>query len=508
MPIMGTTSLAIGATALTGCSLLYNPGNLPAAAIDAGIPIDAPTLVDRDKLGLTGAGPHVLFEGQGTGGSRAAILVIMGHDIADDAVVSLVPVGATGPGPLIEIDNDHAVRSLSGTSIAVPVTLPIDTSRGLGDVTLTIQIAQMGLTQPVMAPLADQVTLHNLPELDALAAGAVPAGLYSRVKIAGNLTFAAKAGASPIVFRAVSSIELADVHVDASGTTPGVAGVAGGAAQNPGFGPGGGKPGTLVTLQLNLLVAASGGGFGTAGMAGNTGTGGTNPGGPSAGDELLRSLVTNTSSGGGGGGSNPGGGSGGAIEITAGGTLKAGTITANGGKGGSDGLLSAAAGGGSGGAIILRSGAAATLAKVIADGGVGGDHPTTGSIAAGSGGGGRLRHDVPAFAGTPVLPMAHLRGATFETAAGANPLITTEAQQAFTIDGAVSAIAANNLYDLYVLSAAQATTYMVPLSFGTPSVVVKPMLTPGYNQICVTPHGLNPLTDLGSTNCIDTAYVP
>src|SRR5438445_10983005 len=75
--------------AMAGCSLLYNPDKLPKPATDAGIPLDQPTIVYPASLALEAAGPRILLEGQGTGGSRLAILAITGRDIGPDATVAL-----------------------------------------------------------------------------------------------------------------------------------------------------------------------------------------------------------------------------------------------------------------------------------------------------------------------------------------------------------------------------------------------------------------------------------
>src|SRR4051812_13522120 len=105
MKVMSTCTV-VGAWALGACSILYNPNNLPDPKADAAP--DAPTVVDACQLGLEAAGPQVLFEGQGTGGSRPAILAISGRNIAQDATVALVPMDAQGTAPMINIDNEHA----------------------------------------------------------------------------------------------------------------------------------------------------------------------------------------------------------------------------------------------------------------------------------------------------------------------------------------------------------------------------------------------------------------
>jgi len=495
MKVMGTT-LILGASALAGCSLLYDPNNLPASERDAAVPPDLYVLVHPELLRLDAAGPAVLFEGQGTGGSRPAILAITGSNIAEDAAVALLPADGQSPAPLIEIDNVHALHAPG--VLAVAVTLPIDPDRGTGgmtDVALTVQVTQP--SGSVVRTLDGQVVLRTLPELDApVTSTAALAPLYSRVRVPAGLAFSA--GAARAVVRAVSSIEVGDVHADASSATPGPGGAGGGATQGAGAGAGGGKPGTLVDLShLSLLVAGSGGGFAQAGGVGPP----SNPGGVASGDDLLVSYASNASSGGGGGGASPGGGGGGTLELTAGGTLTTGKLTANGGVGGNGTLLAGAAGGGSGGIIVLRSGGPAKLGAIAASGGAGG----AGSITTpdgGAGAGGRLRYDVASVVGAlPAMPVASRRGAAFVEDI---PLLTHDPQQALQLIGAVASAVA---FKVFVLDAANITTGTQMVTFATATVAVKPMLSPGYNRICVTPPQ-GSLTLLESMSCIDIAYVP
>jgi hypothetical protein len=486
----------VGASALTGCSLLYNPNNLPVAANDASAaPLDLYVTARPDLLELIAVGPPVLFEGQGTGGSRPAILAITGENLADDASVVLVPVDGSSP-PTIEIDNVSAAHAPG--VLVVAVTLPIDTNRGTtgaSDLALTVQVSQASSTGTVTKTLEGKLVLRNLPELDApITSSASLAPLYSRVQVKGSLSFTSNAAKA--VVRAVSSIDVGDVHADASGQAPGPGGSAGGGTLAPGAGVSGGKPGTLVDLShLSLVVAGSGGGFGQAGTMGQP----SNPGGAVSGDELLVTYAGNASSGGGGGGANAGGGGGGTLELTAGGTLTAGNITANGGVGGAGALLAGAAGGGSGGAIVLRSGGPAKLGAISASGGPGG---TATSNNGGAGGDGRLRYDVPSFAGAaPAMPAMHRRGVAF---AEGSPLIAHDPHQVLQL---TSDVASALSFKVVVLDAAGATTEATSIMFATPSVMIAPTLGVGYNRVCVTP----PLGNPGiaeSTTCLDLAYVP
>lgn len=492
MKVMSVARTAIGASVLMGCSLLYNPSNLPSPPIDAAA--DA-HIVFPDLLALTAVGPSVLLEGQGTGGSRPAILAIEGTDIASDATVALLPVDAQGSPPVIEIDLAHAVHALGGTVLAIPVTLPVDPNRGkpsATEVMLTVQVTQMGANgSPVVKLLPGKLKLRNLPELDTVITDvAALAPQYSQVSLAAGLTFAARASTSPAVIRAVGAIDfgMGDVHADGSGQAPGPGGNAGGAKGAGGGGAGGGHPSGL--LSGGLLAAASGGGYGTAGGPGGAvGNANANPGGIATGDDFLRSYAANASSGGGGGDNNPGGGGGATLELTAGGTLTVGKVSANGGNAGGNG------GGGSGGAIVLRSGGTATLGTVTANGGGGGNG------SAGDGGVGRVRYDVPALVGT--APAGARRGVAFDPSGGNIPLATSDAHQPLRV---ISTTGTTD-FKVFVLNTEGTTTASTSVTFGSASAVITPTLVSGYNRVCVTPPGSTP-DIVESTNCLDIAYVP
>lgn len=466
----------LGALALAGCELLYDPDNLPS-------PIDAPDghILNLDDPRITGVGPLVLLEGQGTGGSKPAILTLTGSDMARDATVALTPVNAQGSAPMIEIDNAHAVRSIGGEVLAVPVTLPIDKTRGTTapgeDVALTVQITQTGSNgSPVMSsPFEGKLTLRNLPELEIpISDSRTLAPRYSAVTV--GMTTDSKITAitnpSPAVIRAVGSIVLGNVHADASGKTPGPGGGVGGDAGKAGGGMGGGAAGST-------LVAGGGGAISS--------------------DELITAFAT-SGGGGGGGGTNPGGGGGGTLEITAGGTLTVGAITANGANGQSG---VSGGGGGSGGAIILRSGALAMFGAVTTTGGAGG--VSTGSLLpnGGPGGGGRLRYDVPPPFTAPAMLPAHRRGVAFDPSTAINPLVTNNQHQVLRVWGA----AASTEFTVFILGPDGNTTASTTVTLGSASADITPTLSIGYNRVCVTPPLGNPTIE-ESSNCIDIAYVP
>src|SRR5262249_54050143 len=72
---------AMLAPALAGCSLIYNPNNLPNQVIDAPVPVaDA----NDSMLMLLDVQPAVINEGQGDGGSAPALFVIHGHNFVNN----------------------------------------------------------------------------------------------------------------------------------------------------------------------------------------------------------------------------------------------------------------------------------------------------------------------------------------------------------------------------------------------------------------------------------------
>ncbi|HET9625931.1 MAG TPA: hypothetical protein VFP84_31440, partial [Kofleriaceae bacterium] len=367
--------IGAGAAALTGCSLIYSPGNLPsvpADAADAPGPPDAP--FDPDQLAVDAVAPGEMFEGQGVDGSRQVVLAITGANIAPDAKLTLVPEDPASPAAMIQVDNDHAVHSKFGGLLAVPITLPIDVASAGADIALAVQVTQSGSAgQVVEPPLKGHLVLHTLPELTALPAAATPlAPQYSRVAI-GDWAIAPRAAASATVVRSWSSITIGNVSANAAGATPGPGGAGGGSAGQNGAGFGGGLPGNVLS---GLLAGGGGAGFSSIGGKSPGGI----AGGAANGDAFITSLARNFASGGGGGGglgAAKGGGGGGTILLTAKGTLEVGALSATGGTGDTGSLLAAGGGGGAGGVIVLRAWAGATLGAITVAGGHGGN-PTGG----------------------------------------------------------------------------------------------------------------------------------
>ena len=108
-----------------GCSLLYNPNNLPPPNADAddGDGVDA----DPTKFQVDDVGPHVLLEGQGIGGSRPAILTLIGQGFVEGVEVELIAPG--GEPVKFVVDNLNIVVASGGSVLAVPVVLPVDPGR-------------------------------------------------------------------------------------------------------------------------------------------------------------------------------------------------------------------------------------------------------------------------------------------------------------------------------------------------------------------------------------------
>src|SRR5512140_507569 len=192
-------TLVVG-IALTGCSLIYNPSNLPPP-VDAQ-PIDA----NPSMLSLDGAGPQLLLEGQGTGGSRPAILAITGKNLTAAATVRVYATGSETPMITVNNNDSMITSKVSAASdvLAVSVTLPIDpalpasATSAMQDIPLTIEVSQPAASGPVTQTLKGAVTLRTLPELIAgTADSASLQPMYSQVDLSGPLTFTAAAPARP-----------------------------------------------------------------------------------------------------------------------------------------------------------------------------------------------------------------------------------------------------------------------------------------------------------------------
>lgn len=510
----------VPAVLVGGCSLIYNPSNIskppPDATDGQGIDalmtadarIDAPPLFDANPgmLALEDVAPNVIFEGQGLGGSRPALLVIRGHHIIPDGLsVTIAPsTGLTLGSPMV---------SMNGDFIALPVSVAISATAS-GSSALTITVEQTGGPAGGVQ-LAGKLDVTFLPELTAgtsIAASSL-APLYSQVNTASNVTFTGTA-TQPAIVRSVSSINIGNINVAGAaggtgtggaggpgGCTGGDAGATGGCSQNDGGG--GGAAGN---------AGGAGGGFAAAGGSGN-GSGGGMAGVAHGNSQLVNYSgipgMANQSAGGGGGAAGTlgnaggGGGGGGTVELTAGGDITVGTINANGGTGGNASALLAnggGGGGGSGGVVVLRSDAGMiTSGAITASGGAPGTKVGNGG-GGGMGAPGRVRVDVAASSVPTTSPSAH-RGPSF---AANTPVIVTTDNPMLTLSGMT-----DDIVDAYVIDADDVPHFGEPMNvkFVNGALMMTPTMLPGYNRLCVT---LRPGTrgDVLADKCIDMAYLP
>lgn len=463
------------------CSLLYNPNNLEKGTIDAEVPADMFVAdADPSMLAVLDVGPHILLEGQGTGGSRPAILTIRGHHFVDGVQVQLIAPG--GEAVMFVVDNNNIVVAPGRDVIAVPVSLPVDVTRGPGLVQLWVKVTQGAVSRT----LEGRLELRNLNELGdaAVTDSALLDSLYSRIDHPTLITFAVTPNKPAAVFRAVSSIVFGDITANATAAAAGPGGSIGGAVGAQGSGSGGGQPGSVTG-------GAGGAGFSSAGGIG-AGTGGA--GGILLGEPLIKSYATNHGSGGGGGSGSVGGGSGGTVEITAGGTVRVGRIEVNGANAAAGGV--SGGGGGAGGVVLIRAGTSAELTGAItANPGAG----STGTgLAGGSGRSGRIRIDVPLVIGSPqITPPAH-NGVSMDPT---SPRSTRNLVQPITSYGTLG-----DAFSVFVLNADGTSTSQSMATFGTTTININPTLSDGYNRVCVTPNTNAAIEE--ATNCIDIAYLP
>jgi hypothetical protein len=526
-------ALAIAASAFAGCSLIYNPNNLPSPPGEAGIdaPSDAEVILDADPtmLALDGVAPAAIYEGQGDLGSAPQLLVIHGSQIIDNStVVELIPVGRA-----LQLTLGQPVIAKNGHWIAVEVTARVDPGLGKGDmVALDVKVTQT--VPPALGSGIKTVTLHDklaLVGLKELTKDTVPEvsgsaidttklePLYSRVDLAaipgGTASFV---GPNRAVIHAVSSIAAARLAANgaggrvADGCDGGTPSSIGGCDSTAG-GKGGAGDGTLGSAG-----GGGGGGFSAVGASGAPSIAGG--GGGRTGDELIVTYDgfggrSPNRGGGGGGGGTPltlggsgggGGASGGIIELTAGGDVAVGDISASGGPGspGVGGLVGGGGGGGggAGGVIMLRAGGALTRSGVlsVAGGGPGSGGPgTKPGGAGGAGSPGRVRWDA-ATGIQPSVPSGTVhRGPAFTLAnrilrspIASLPLIGTQ----------------NDRFDVYVVHDGATIPGALGLSFGDDGVAtIKQTLQQGFSQLCITLEG-GKQGSSEADKCIDVAFVP
>jgi hypothetical protein len=518
--------LAIASTALAGCSLIYNPNNLPGPPGEAGVdappdaPPDAEIILDADptKLELVEIAPLAIDEGQGDGGSRPALVVIGGHQIVD----SNTTVSITADSGTAMLTLGAPVIARNGNWIAIAVTAHVDPALAAGQTrALTVTVTQSlpgGGT--AMASLAGKLTLNGYDELDALAKLPMTGGsinspmlaTYSKVDLTG-LAVPRFGGNGRAIVRSVSDIKLP--NLDLQGTGGGTGATDGEAGGCGGGGPAASSP--CVTIGGSggrseaLLGVGAGGGGGFAQDGGQGAGGGGGRGGARTGDELIVTYPgfggqsENRPGGGGGGGPAllslvPGGGgasSAGSLELTAGGDLSVGTITANGGNG-RDGMLgSGGGGGGAGGLVMLRAGGAFTSGAVNVQGGSGG----TGGATGGKGSDGRVRWDAQSGSAPTVtsggMATVH-RGPSF---------VLTDPVFRIT-DPTIAVIGtAGDRFDVSVENHGMVVTGQQTTLPTSGTAMVPLPVQQGLNRVCILLFGGRPMTS-EAEKCIDVAFLP
>ncbi|HEU0033293.1 MAG TPA: hypothetical protein VFQ53_21820 [Kofleriaceae bacterium] len=481
---------------VSGCSILYNPANLPPPTDDGRLPPDAEVILDADPtaLALERVSPTVLFEGDGTGGGRAAVLTIFGSQMVQGAQVMITAHAGTGT-PMITVDNANAQVASNGRMIAVPVVLAVDPALDAPDkIRLDVTVIQPTPAGDVTRTLSDLGGDPAKPVLELLGLNELNAGSislasgvheFSSVDLTGTLTAADTNG--PLIVRAhgAVAIDIANVSGLAQAAGPG-----GGAGGN------GGSKGVIPTKGAKGL--GPGGGLSNGGGGGFGSAGGGAGGGPVAGDAQVTSYASNAGGGGAGGDATTlndggaGGGGGGTIEITSGGTLAIGTrIDAIGGNGAGANGGAVGGGGGSGGLVVLRSGVSIAAPAINVGGGTG-ENP---------GGNGRIRLDAPAAPTTN--PVAY-RGPMF---AADTPVLTRVEQPQITVFGEK-----NKTFQYFFLDE-NASSVRGPFTqtispAGTNMFQIAEPLFRGVNTLCVQVEGAQ-LSDerAEARNCITLAYV-
>ncbi len=500
---------------LSGCSLIYNPSNLPSpdAKDFQDMHADSP-LADADPsmLALSDLQPATIYEGQGVGNSRPAVLTIRGNNFVPGATVMITPTSGSADLTLGDV-----VVAADGNSLAVPVTANL-MDGSASTVPLMITVAEDGVSQNIGW---SENTLVELKTASQLTTGVM--ARYSMVNLTTPLIFGSGSGSgsgsaviaatAPVIIHSMSTLTVGAIFASASATVPGPGGALAEvpAAQAAQAGWRRARPARWAA-RATVSIRAARGGSGAAGSAGGDGGGagslamGGGGNGGTKGDPFVTSYSAEQPGGGGGGGGGggkalgaaggaggTGGVGGGIIELHADGDLTATSITAHGGAGTAGGTTGGGGGGGGGGAggiAIIRAGHAIL-----------GTPPTfdlAGGAAGGTGNGGstgRARCDVPS--GTVANAQV---GPAF---APTNPLITRD----HTVTLAVR-LPTGITFALTQLdqdgTLAPATTAASGSVDGTANVQV--LLTNGWNHICLTvPGGI--YTDDVANECIDVAFM-
>src|SRR5260370_31487459 len=136
------------ATLVGGCSLIFNPNNLPAQKIDAP-KMDAAD-ANPANLMLLDLFPMTIDEGAGEGGSRPAIVVLHGHNFTQQAMVTLSSGAVLG----------NTMVAAGGDYIALQVTATHDDAKAEG-MTATITATLTELGAPSSMSLDFTVAYHD-----------------------------------------------------------------------------------------------------------------------------------------------------------------------------------------------------------------------------------------------------------------------------------------------------------------------------------------------------------
>lgn len=462
---------------LAGCSLLYDPDRLPAAA-DAMVP---PPDIFPCQMEVTDLAPVTIVEGMGDGGSRPAVLVISGKNlIAQNPSIMITPAAGSTRPLRITTDNAKIEIGAHGEQLSLPITLPVDPELMANEmIDLDVMVEQDCPDGRVSGMIVGKLKLRGLAELTSAAAPLV-GGVreYSQINVEmGTLVFATPTPTSPIILRSTSSVKIANAISLNAGR---------GSDVKPG-GPAGGNGGT----GGNGL-----GGVGTPGVGPSPGLSSGAPGGFSSSDPGLNTLNNPNRSSGGAGGDGAvvggrggdGGGGGGSMEITAGGDLQVEAISARGaaGQGGSGG---AAGGGGSGGVILLRAGGAL----------IAGDLDVR---SFGTGSRGLARYDA---GGTVMMSQGelgtdHLQGPMFV----ALPFAFREAKPAFTVVG--KPLSGFKYFFSKQGGGVSSVSSALFDASGMARVTLSDPLEPGLNRLCLVTESGTPTSE--TSNCAYIAYLP
>src|SRR5262245_20284167 len=114
-------SLLLLTTTLGGCSRLYDPDRLSHAA-------DAPEVIDIkcSEMKVTSVAPSIFFEGTGAGGSRPALLLIIGENLVSQSLNVSVAVAGSTRELKKELDYAKVEVGEHGQQLAVPIAWPVD----------------------------------------------------------------------------------------------------------------------------------------------------------------------------------------------------------------------------------------------------------------------------------------------------------------------------------------------------------------------------------------------